>query len=154
MEDPPLQTRAQRQAQAKRVGEYLTQAAIAAGFDVAPRKGGRAQLAAATGLNLTTIGRTLDGVTLPLPSQLSAWASVLGIDHHRLLIESGLIPGEPGAKAPIKEVTSQNLSPDEIMDALAITDAHVRRMLGGTIALALQIQQEIDADGRGAGARG
>ncbi|MEU6513706.1 transcriptional regulator [Streptomyces sp. NPDC046978] len=154
MEDPPLHTRAQRQAQAKRVGEYLTQAATAAGFDVAPRKGGRAQLAAATGLNLTTIGRTLDGVTLPLPSQLSAWASVLGIDNHTLLIESGLIPGEPGAEASIKEVPSQNLSPDEIMNAMGITDPHLRRMLGGTIVTVLEIQQEIDANDRGAEARG
>ncbi|MDT0470469.1 transcriptional regulator, partial [Streptomyces sp. DSM 41699] len=90
---------AKRQAQAQRVAAYLTGVATAAGYDVRRRQGGRAQLAAATGLSLTTISRTLDGKTVPLPSQLATWATVLNLDHRRILVESGLIPEQRGPQS-------------------------------------------------------
>ncbi|MEW2132916.1 transcriptional regulator [Streptomyces sp. NPDC005435] len=91
-------SRGGRQAQARRVGAYLTAVATAAGYDVRRRQGGRAQLAAVTGLSLTTISRTLDGKTLPLPAQLATWAAVLNLDHGRMLMESGIIPAQRGPR--------------------------------------------------------
>ncbi len=148
VEDSPHESRTDRQAQARRVGAYLTGAATAAGYDVRRRQGGRAQLAVATGLSLTTISRTLDGKTLPLPSQLTTWATVLNLDHRRILVESGLIPEQRGPQAPrreIKETGSRTLSPEEAMTAWGITDPIIRRTLNGSIVHAIELQEEIDA---------
>ncbi len=153
--DSPHESRAKRQAQAQRVGAYLTQAATAAGYDVRRRKGGRAQLAAATGLSLTTISRTLDGKTLPLSSQLTTWATVLGLDHGRVLVEIGLIPEQRGPHSPRRGPGAAALSPDEAMTAWRITDPIIRRTLNGSIVHAIELQAEIDAAARsGAGREG
>ncbi|MEU1710271.1 transcriptional regulator [Streptomyces sp. NPDC005706] len=155
--DSPHDSRAERQAQAQRIGAYLTQAATAAGYDVRRRHGGRAQLAAATGLSLTTISRTLDGKTLPLSSQLTTWATVLNLDHRMVLVESGLIPEQRGPESPRRGSPSPRqasntatLSPDEAMTAWRITDPIIRRTLNGSIVHAIALQAEIDA---AAGAR-
>ncbi|MFF2205114.1 transcriptional regulator [Streptomyces sp. NPDC058145] len=143
--DSPHESRAKRQAQAQRIGAYLTQAATAAGYDVRRRHGGRAQLAAATGLSLTTISRTLDGKTLPLSSQLTTWATVLNLDHRRVLVESGLIPEQRGPESPRRGPDAATLSPDEAMTAWRITDPIIRRTLNGSIVHAIELQAEIDA---------
>ncbi|MER6358176.1 transcriptional regulator [Streptomyces sp. NPDC001634] len=145
MEDSPHGSRATRQAQAQRIGAYLTAVATAAGYDVRRRQGGRAQLAAVTGLSLTTISRTLEGKTLPLPSQLTTWATVLNLDHGRMLVESGLIPEQRGPRPASREVSSAALSPDEAMNAWGITDPIIRKTLSGSIVQAIKLQVEIDA---------
>ncbi|MFE2139549.1 transcriptional regulator, partial [Streptomyces sp. NPDC059466] len=134
-----------RQAQARRAGAYLTTVAPEAGYDVRPRQGGRAQLAALTGLSLTTISRTLDGKTLPLPSQLTTWATVLDLDHRRLLVETGHIPEQRGTQDANREANSAPLSPDEAMDAWGITDPIIRKTLSGTIVQAIRLQAELDS---------
>ncbi|WP_445526713.1 transcriptional regulator [Streptomyces cyslabdanicus] len=144
-EDAHQGDRAMRQAQARRVGAYLTAAATAAGYDVRRRKGGRAQLASLTGLSLTTISRTLDGRTLPLPSQLAKWATVLNLDHRTMVVESGLIPEERRPAPARQEAVSAALSPDEAMNAWGITDPIIRRTLNGSIVHAITLQEEIDA---------
>lgn len=156
MEDPPSETREQRRARAKRFGAYLTAVATQAGFDVRPRQGGQAQLARLTGLNLTTVGRTLEGKTLPLPSQMERWASALGRTVREMLVESGTIPdSESGNQPAIREVPSAPLTPEAAADAWGITDPKIRSMLVGNIVHAIRLQQETDAaDGRGAVARG
>jgi len=155
MEDPPHgKTREERQVLAARVGAYLTERATTAGFDVRQRAGGRAQLAQRLGVSITTVSRTLEGKTLPLPGQLTAWASVLGINHDELLIESGLLPPKKGSGGPKEEVASAALTPDAAMDAWGITDPKIRKMLNGNIGQAIQLQREIDAADRGATARG
>ncbi len=122
--------------------------ATAAGYDVRRRQGGRAQLAAVTGLSLTTISRTLDGKTLPLPSQLTTWATVLNLDHRRMLVESGLIPEQRGPQSVEKDVVVASvLSAQEAMDAWGITDPIIRKTLGGSITQAIQLQEELDAAG-------
>ncbi|MFS4097318.1 transcriptional regulator [Streptomyces sp. AF1A] len=157
--DSPHDLRAKRQAQAQRIGAFLTQAATACGYDVRRRQGGRAQLAAATGLSLTTVSRTLDGKTLPLPSQLTTWATVLNLDHRRILVESGLIPEQRGPQSPRRQPNTAplppntaplspntaTLSPDEAMTAWRITDPIIRRTLNGSILHAIELQAEIDA---------
>ncbi|WP_237548760.1 transcriptional regulator [Streptomyces sp. SID4950] len=163
MEDPPTgaigavggpAAREERQALARRVGDYLTHAASAAGFDVRQRAGGRAQLAGKLGVSITTVSRTLEGKTLPLPSQLTTWASVLGLDHQQLLRESGLIPPEPGAERSTRAVASTPPTPDEAMDAWGITDPKIRTMLSGSIEQARGLQRQVDDADRGATARG
>lgn len=147
VEDTPHEIRVERQARARRIGAYLTGAATAAGYDVRRRQGGRAQLAAATGLSLTTISRTLDGKTLPLPSQLTTWATVLNLDHRRILVEGGLIPEQRGPQSARRETSPAALSPDEAMTAWGITDPIIRRTLNGSIVHAIALQEEIDAAG-------
>ncbi|MFJ6085078.1 transcriptional regulator [Streptomyces sp. NPDC092369] len=155
MEDPPHgSTREERQAVAQRVGAYLTKAATAAGFDVRQRAGGRAQLADLLNVSLTTVSRTLDGKTLPMPSQLTSWASVLHLDHQQLLLESGLIPSKPSPETPNRDVASAELTPEAAMDAWEITDPKIRKMLAGNIGQAVELQREIDAADPGATARG
>ncbi|MEU1529625.1 transcriptional regulator [Streptomyces fagopyri] len=153
MEDPTYGSRATppppslsgRQAQARRAGAYLTAVATAAGYDVRPRQGGRAQLAALTGLSLTTISRTLDGKTLPLPSQLTTWATVLNLDHRRMLVETGHIPEQRGTQDVNRETAPEPLSPDEAMDMWGITDPIIRKTLSGSIVQAIRLQEELDA---------
>lgn len=145
MDDPPHGIRGRRQAQARRIGAYLTTVATAAGYDVRRRQGGRAQLAAVTGLSLTTISRTLDGKTSPLPSQLATWAAVLDLDPRVILTESGLIPEQRGSGSVHQEAAPAALSPDEAMNAWGITDPIIRRTLNGSIVHAIRIQEEIDA---------
>jgi transcriptional regulator with XRE-family HTH domain len=147
MEDPPHGSRARRQAQARRVGAYLTAVATAAGYDVRRRQGGRAQLAAVTGLSLTTISRTLDGKTVPLPSQLTTWATVLNLDHRVVLVESGLIPEQRGSQVVGREVSVVQLSAEEAMNAWGITDPIIRRTLNGSIVQAIRLQEELDGSG-------
>ncbi|MFJ8008265.1 transcriptional regulator [Streptomyces fagopyri] len=153
MEDPTYGSRATppppslsgRQAQARRAGAYLTAVATDAGYDVRPRQGGRAQLAALTGLSLTTISRTLDGKTLPLPSQLMTWATVLNLDHRRMLVETGHIPEQRGTQDVSREAASEPLSPDEAMDMWGITDPIIRKTLSGSIVQAIRLQEELDS---------
>ncbi|MER8030640.1 helix-turn-helix transcriptional regulator [Streptomyces bauhiniae] len=151
MEDPPT-TREEHQELARRVGSYLAKAAEAAGFDVRTRAGGRAQLAARLGVSVTTVTRTLEGRTIPLPSQLASWAKVLGLDHRQMMVESGLIPEETGPTATHDAVAS--LTPNAALDAWNITDPKIRKMLLGAIEQGRDLQREIDATARGAEARG
>ncbi|MET8639466.1 transcriptional regulator, partial [Streptomyces sp. NPDC004680] len=95
-----------------------------------------------------TISRTLDGKTLPLPSQLTTWATVLNLDHRRMLVESGLIPEQRGPQTVEKDVEVLSvLSAQEAMDAWGITDPIIRKTLSGSIAQAIQLQEELDAAG-------
>lgn len=142
-EDLHQGSRTGRQAQARRVGAYLAAAATAAGFDIRRRKGGRAQLAALTGLSLTTISRTLDGRTLPLPTQLVKWATALGLDHQAVLTDSGLIPARRAHRTT--GLASVALSPDEAMHAWGISDPIIRKTLAASIVHAIRLQEELDA---------
>ncbi|MGV9427152.1 helix-turn-helix domain-containing protein [Streptomyces sp. NPDC003656] len=152
-EDPPtLISREERRTVARRLGRFLTEAAERAGYDVRQRVGGRAQLAGRLGVHVTTVSRVLEGESIPLPSQLTQWATVLGVDHHQMLVESGLIPDETGPKAESGAVAS--LTPDAAMDSWEITDPIIRRMLAGAIKQARDLQREVAAAARGAEARG
>jgi hypothetical protein len=157
MEDHPhTETQEERRARAQRFGAYLTRAATHAGYDVRPRMGGRKRLAHDLGLNLTTVSRTLDGGSIPLPSQMQRWARTLGIDHQEMLVRGGLLPdSEEGNESAIQEVVSRSITPEEAADAWGITDPTIRSMLIGNIRNAVQLQKEKDAaGGRGAVARG
>ncbi|MFJ8006172.1 helix-turn-helix domain-containing protein [Streptomyces fagopyri] len=155
MEEPPHETREERKARVKAFGAYLTRKATAAGFDVEPRRGGRAELARLLDTKPTTISRTLDGETLPLPQQITKWAKALGVDPREMLVESGVLPSEQAPEPTIREVASSKITPDEAVDAWGVSDPKIRSMLLHFIVYALRLQQETDAaDGRGAVARG
>ncbi|MFG2478824.1 hypothetical protein [Streptomyces fagopyri] len=101
-----------------------------------------------TGLSLTTISRTLDGKTLPLPSQLTTWATVLNLDHRTMLVETGHIPEQRGPQDVNRDAAPEPLSPDEAMDMWGITDPIIRKTLSGSIVQAIRLQKELDsADG-------
>ncbi|MDT0470246.1 hypothetical protein RM764_46400, partial [Streptomyces sp. DSM 41699] len=87
----------------------------------------------------------LDGKTVPLPSQLATWATVLNLDHRRILVESGLIPEQRGPQSRRREPKGATLSPDEAMTAWKITDPIIRRTLNRSIVHAIELQAEIDA---------
>jgi hypothetical protein len=155
-DDEHEETRAERRARAQGVGEYFTRAAVAAGYDVRPRAGGRKRLADDLVLSLTTVTRTLDGETMPLPSQLIKWARVLELDYQTMLVESGLLPPESAPAARIREVPSAPLAPEQALDAWGVTDPQIRELLLSNIQTGLAMQQKIDdqAAGRGTAARG
>ncbi|QIY66361.1 transcriptional regulator [Streptomyces sp. RPA4-2] len=155
MEDPHQETREERKARVKAFGTYLTRKAIEAGFDVRPYKGGRAELARLLDTKPTTISRTLDGETLPLPQQVTKWAKILRVDPREMLVESGALPSEHGPEPSIRAVPSSTLTPEDAADAWGISDPKIRSMLLGGIFHAIQLQKETDAaEGRGAVARG
>ncbi|MGW0800313.1 transcriptional regulator [Streptomyces sp. NPDC002692] len=154
-EEQPQETREERRARVKAFGAYLTRKATEAGFDVEPRRGGRTELARLLDTKATTISRTLDGETLPLPPQVMRWAKVLGVDPREMLVESGVLPSEEGPEPAIREVRSAPLTPEEAFDEWGISDPKIRSLLLVTIDQAIRLQEESDAeDSRGAVARG
>ncbi|MFJ6014542.1 multiprotein-bridging factor 1 family protein [Streptomyces sp. NPDC092952] len=133
---------------------FITQAAMKAGYDIRPRAGGRKQLAEATGISVSAIGRTLDGKTLPLPSQMEHLAKAVGVPVLEMLVRGGVISGEHLNKSPDRHVASASLTPEAAADAWGITNPIVRKVLLGQIEQAILLQAEMGAGGVDAVSRG
>ncbi|MFC9604627.1 XRE family transcriptional regulator [Streptomyces niveus] len=152
MEDPS--TADEPGAAARRFGAFLTRAAKQAGYDVTSGAGGRVALAEASGMSPSAIGRTVDGKTLPRPTQLAPLAKAVGLDVRTLLVEAGVIPAElwsDDQKPPVRSIT---LTPEDAADHWGITDPMVRRMLLSSVQEAIRLQQEVNNDQRGTAAGG
>ncbi|MFJ2882373.1 MULTISPECIES: helix-turn-helix domain-containing protein [unclassified Streptomyces] len=135
-------------------GAFLTEAAMHAGFDVRPRAGGRKELAEVTGISRSAISRTLEGKTLPLPSQMQALAKAVGVDLRTMLEKGNVISGESWTEPPERHVASASLTPEDAADAWGITNVLVRKMLLGQIEQAIRLQQESETEGVDAASRG
>lgn len=71
---------------------YLRRAARNAGYDIdTPRSGARNQLAADTGIPISTISRTLNGETIPDAKRFQALADALHVHVTDLFTEAGFI---------------------------------------------------------------
>ncbi|MFJ8798441.1 transcriptional regulator [Streptomyces sp. NPDC102487] len=154
-EESPPETRAERAARIAAFGALLTDAATRAGYDVRPRAGGRQRLANDIGLNVTTVGRVLDGKSLPSPGYMERYADALGVQLQDLFVESGLVTRREEPEQPaLRKVPIPELQPEEAADGLGVTHPQVRPMLLASINQAMRLQAEADAaDQQGASAR-
>ncbi|MFJ8082000.1 helix-turn-helix domain-containing protein [Streptomyces sp. NPDC096205] len=91
---------AQKASRAYRFAEYIRPAVLAAGYDIdSPRGGGRKELADATGMSPSSVGRMLAGQTLPDPVHLERLAEVLQLPLMEMLIRSGVVSARAGQAA-------------------------------------------------------
>lgn len=130
----------------KRFGAYLTKLATDAGYDLNPRRGGRAALAAEVGMSPSAIGRALKGETLPRPAQMEPLARALGAHLPDMLREAGLVTGGTSHEWPKTEVRSAP-TPEQIADQLGITHPVPREALILDIQHAIRAQERIDDAG-------
>lgn len=140
------------EASATEFGALLTRLAKRAGYDIETGAGGRKKLAAIMGMSVSAIGRNLDGVSLPRPSQYAPWARALDVPVRTLLVQGGLISAEDWPENAVGAVPSVTPSPGAIADALGIHDPMIRGMLTGGIEQAQRLQRE--ADGQATAAAG
>lgn len=138
---------------AERFGAWFKQAAERAGYDTTPGSGGRAALAAAIGMSPSAIGRTLEGKTLPRPSQFESIARVLGVDVREPLVEAGIISAESWAEHPTGAVRSQPIPLEQQLESMGITDPELLAMTVATVENALELSRR-RAEKGGAAANG
>lgn len=104
---------ASQTSRAQRFAGYIRPAVVAAGYDIdSPRGGGKKELADATGMSPSSVGRMLAGATLPDPVHLERLAEVLHLDFMDLLVESGLLSSRRGG-SPVDPVARPR-SPEEV----------------------------------------
>lgn len=83
---------AARETRAQRFAEYIRPAVVAAGYDIdSPRGGGKKELAKATGMSQSSVGRMLSGLTMPDPQFLERLATVLNLSLTDLLVRAGVV---------------------------------------------------------------
>lgn len=138
---------------AQRFGAYLAEVATRAGFDVTSGAGGRKKLAEATGMSPSAISRTLDGKTLPRPSQLEGLAKAVGVDVQTMLVQANVISGESWTERREPQVRSASLNPEDAADIWGITNPMVRKFLLASIDQAIRLQRE-ETEGSEAASRG
>ncbi|MGW2692390.1 helix-turn-helix domain-containing protein [Streptomyces sp. NPDC001296] len=81
---------------AEQFAELVIAHATKAGYDLSsPRSGGKTQLAADTGLSLSTISRTINGQTVPDAYSLQALADAIHVPVTQLLEAAGI--ASPGS---------------------------------------------------------
>ncbi|MFF1834139.1 helix-turn-helix domain-containing protein [Streptomyces sp. NPDC058231] len=140
-----MDTPASEAAQA--FGLFLAEAANRAGYDVTSGTGGRKRLATASGMSASAISRTLDGKTLPRPSQMEALAKAVHVDVQTMLVRGNVISGESWTEPKEPPVRSASLTPEDAADSWGITDPMIRKMLISNIRQAISLQLETEAEG-------
>lgn len=114
-EDPAPPTRAQR------FGQYVAEAARAAGYDIdSPRGGGKKKLSLRAGMSHASVSRMLAGHTIPDPSFFEPLANALSVDVGRMLVEAGVLSEGSLAGRPTPPPT-EPLNAREIARQLGIT---------------------------------
>ncbi|MET8624582.1 helix-turn-helix transcriptional regulator [Kitasatospora sp. NPDC004669] len=126
---------------AERFGAWFKQAAERAGYDTTPGSGGRAALAAATGMSPSAIGRTLEGKTLPRPSQYESIARVFRVDVREVLVEAGIISAESWAEQPSGAVRSQSIPLEQQLESMGITDPELLAMAVANVEHAIELSR-------------
>lgn len=142
------------QETARTFAAFLRSAAIKAGYDLTPGAGGRKRLAEDTGISPSAISRTLEGLTLPRPSQMEKLARVVGKDLQTMLVRGNVISGESWNGSNDPHVRSASLTPEDAADSWGITDPKIRTLLIGSIEQAIRLQHQADTEGDGAASRG
>jgi transcriptional regulator with XRE-family HTH domain len=118
---------------ARHFGQYLADAARAAGYDIdSPRSGGRSALAEAAGMTLSSVGRTLSGQSIPDVSRFEDLAAAVNRPVIELLIEAGIISAKSLTEPAQTRVAS--LTPDQAATELGITDPDGRALFLGMVA--------------------
>lgn len=128
----------------QRFGQWVKEAARAAGYDVdTPRGGGRTALAHDTGMSLSSVGRMLAGHTVPDPAYLESLALALRVPVTELLVRSGVCSREALGGGSDR---SRSLSPREAAAVLGLHDP-VKVELFEVMVRALLREQNSDAAG-------
>lgn len=113
-EGDPAPTRAQK------FGEYVSDAARAAGYDIdSPRGGGKKALAAKAGMSHASVSRMLAGQTIPDPKFFESLADALSLNVGRMLVEAGVISER--SLAPDERRPPRQIDPREMARSLGIT---------------------------------
>ncbi|MEU4296378.1 helix-turn-helix transcriptional regulator [Kitasatospora aureofaciens] len=135
---------------APRFAAWLKQAMRTAGLDVdSQRGGGRASLADACDVSRSTVGRWLDGASIPSPEHFKAIARTVGVSVADLLIGTGIMDqsdiGAP-TTAPAVDLAAELGQrwgvPD---DRLPLLRASIEALAAG---LATTKDQTLSGDGR------
>lgn len=108
--DPPTR--------AKRFGDYVANAARAAGYDIdSPRGGGKKALSDRAGMSHASVSRMLAGQTIPAPTFFEPLAKALRVPVSEMLIESGIV-SESSLSYPT--TPTKPLNPREVAEQLGI----------------------------------
>ncbi|MFE5079927.1 helix-turn-helix domain-containing protein [Streptomyces mirabilis] len=113
-EGDPAPTRVQK------FGEYVSDAARAAGYDIdSPRGGGKKALAEKAGMSHASVSRMLAGLTIPDPKFFESLAGALSLNVGRMLVEAGVI----SERSLVREERRppQQIDPREMARSLGIT---------------------------------
>lgn len=132
---------------AEKFGNFIAEAARAAGYDLdSQRGGGRVALARDTGMSPSSVGRMLAGLTLPTPRYFEPLAAAVRVPLRRLLIESGVISEDAIAAAAATVSSNEPLTAEQAAPRLGITiPANVQLFI--TMVESMQ-KQENDPKGR------
>ncbi|MFJ5890398.1 helix-turn-helix domain-containing protein [Streptomyces californicus] len=136
-------------AAAARFGALITRLAHEAGYDVSPGSGGRSALARDAGMSPSSVGRMLDGKTLPAPNQLEGLARTVQTDVRELLVTAGVITDASWPKHANPDVLSasapsQPPSPEAVADMWGLTE-QIREMFLGSARQAIRLQAQANA---------
>lgn len=113
-EGDPAPTRAQK------FGEYVSDAARAAGYDIdSPRGGGKKALAEKAGMSHASVSRMLAGQTIPDPKFFESLADALNLNVGRMLVEAGVISERSLTRDERRP--PQQIDPREMARSLGIT---------------------------------
>lgn len=137
---------------AQRFGALIHSLATRAGYDLTPGAGGRLELAKRSGMHKSSVGRMLDGQTLPNPSNFAGLARALDVDVLDLMVEGEILTEEDRRKSTgtdVRSATSQThpLTPEAAADAWGIKNPIIRGMLLSNINEAIRLQHEADRPG-------
>lgn len=131
---PPTPPRQDPETTAQRFGRVVGDAARAAGYNIdTSRGGGRAALARDTGMEASSVGRMLDGKTLPHPKYYEAIARAVRIPVRSLLVEAEIISPESLTSDSSPRVPSR-VTPEGAAEQLGITDPLDRELFLGMVA--------------------
>jgi transcriptional regulator with XRE-family HTH domain len=139
-DDGPGPTRAQQ------FGHWATDAARAAGYDVdSQRGGGRRDIAKATGMSPTSVGRMLAGKTLPSPKFYAALADAFRVSLREVLIQAGAATDDLLEATALRASEAKRISPEEAAERVGIRKpANVQLVVS---MINQMLQQEATEDG-------
>ncbi|MFF4347569.1 helix-turn-helix domain-containing protein [Streptomyces sp. NPDC001530] len=113
-EGDPAPTRVQK------FGEYVSDAARAAGYDIdSPRGGGKKALAEKAGMSHASVSRMLAGQTIPDPKFFESLADALNLEVGRMLVEAGVLSERALSYEELRP--PQEIDPREVARSLGIT---------------------------------
>jgi transcriptional regulator with XRE-family HTH domain len=107
-----------------------------------PGSGGRTELARDCGMSPSAMGRTLEGKTLPRPSQFELIARAVHRDVREALVEGGIISAESWTDSQVVAVRSQPTTPEQVLDSWGINDPTLRAMLLANIKQAMELSNQ------------
>ncbi|MBQ1122584.1 helix-turn-helix transcriptional regulator [Streptomyces sp. B15] len=126
--DEPTPTPAQRFA------AIIAPAARKAGYDIdSERGGGRAALARDTGMTASSVGRMLNGKSLPHPRFYEALARCVNLSVRDLLVEAEIISPQALTQPQSSRVASP-ITPERAADELGFSDPIDRELFLGMVA--------------------